>query len=331
MKERLLLAVALALVAVSCGGGEGATTSVGASGDTPSQEVTTPTSPAVVDSTEPDQPESSGPAGESAVAVPIVRFAAHGPQAANTIGPQCAEGLDARGGDVFRFTPPPAWVWQGTSGGSSYDEVTVIADGVRMTVTQAAYEEDKERLREFVIIGPAGVDVDLGGEAVPIIQITLGGAPGYAIVDLPYMNPLPVLDNGALGTIVLTSDSDGGPTLEVATELLGSVRVERCAAVGQAMIWGPVKGVHLVPRFEPDPLGKTYPDQPQPAHEATTWVLDAYSLEQVAYLMPVGADIAECAAAKAVEFGADNPIGYLLMFLPGGTNRVEFDALMASC
>lgn len=278
--------------------------------------------------------ESSAPGttASTSVAVPIARFTAHGRQAANTIGPGCATGIDTRGGDTFRFTPPPTWAWRGTSGGSSYDQVSLSADDVRMFVTEAAYDEEREALDEFTIVGPSGVEVEIDGTAVPIIRITLKGAPGYAIVDLPYLGPLPVVRGGfALGTVALTSDETGRPTIEEATELLGSVRIERCEAVSEAMIWGPAVGVHLVPRFEPDPLGKVYPDQAQPQYRPTTWTLDAYSLEQVAYLMPVDADRAMCAAAKAVEANAGNPVGHLAMFLPNGTNKAALDAIVAAC
>jgi hypothetical protein len=59
--------------------------------------------------------------------------------------------------------------------------------------------------------------------------------------------------------------------------------------------------------------------------------LDSYSLEQIAYLMPVEADIAACAASKAVKHGADNPIAYFTMLLPGGTGREEFGEVIADC
>ena len=164
------------------------------------------------------------------------------------------------------------------------------------------------------------------------MEISLEGDPGYALVDFDYMSPIPGLSQGAaLGTVALTSSEPGRPTLEEATELLGSVRIERCGAVGEAMIWGPVGGARLVPRFEPDPMGKTYPDQPQPAYVPGVSPLDSYTLEQIAYLMPVEADVAMCAAEKAVEFGAGNPIGYLFMFTPSGTNTADLEAILAEC
>jgi len=323
------LGIVAVMTAWACGGGgtiatpaatqpgNPAGTQTGTPAGTPARAVATPT---------------PGPTASTSVAIPIARFTAHGPQAANTIGPGCANGIDTRGGDIFRFTPLTTWTWHGTASGSSYDEVTLTADDVQMSVIEAAYDYEKDALEGFAIVGPSGVDVAIDGVTVPIIQITLDNTPGYAIVDLPYLGPLPTIKGGfALGTVVLTSDAPGRPTIEEATELLGSVRVERCEAVAQAMIWGPAVGVHLVPRFEPDPLGKAYPDQRQPAYAPTTWALNAYSLEQVAYLMPVDKDRAMCAAAKAVEVNAANPVGYLTMFFPNGTNKVALDAIVAAC
>lgn len=311
----------MALFAASCGGGDGAET-----GDPTS---TTGTSPSTTAAGGGDSAPDDAP--DTAVAVPIARFTAHGPQAANTIGPGCADGIDTRGGDVFRFTPLPTWSWQGTTGGSGSDEVSLDADGVRMYVTESAFDYDTAILPGWEVVGPSGVDLDIDGVSVPMMEIRLEGAPGYAIVDLPYLGPLPQLGaEGALGTVAITSDATDRPTLDEAEELLGSVRIERCEAVSIAMIWGPAGGVHLVPRFDPDPLGKLYPDQPQPAFTATP-VLQSYSLEQIAYLMPVTADVATCAAEKAREVAAQNPIGHLMMLTPSGTNKQALADIVALC
>jgi hypothetical protein len=34
---------------------------------------------------------------------------------------------------------------------------------------------------------------------------------------------------------------------------------------------------------------------------------------------------------EAIEFRVGSPIGYLFMFLPSGTNRDEFEAMVAGC
>ena len=328
------LMVALALVIAACGGGDDSAdvSNSDEQGDEPDQQVETPPLPASGDEDDPEQPAPES-GGDASIPVPIVRFAAHGPQAENTIGPDCGMGIDTHGGDVFRFTPPQGWTWKGTSGGSSYDQVTVKdPDDVSLVVTESAYDYDTENFREWQVIGPAGAEIDIDGITLPIMEVSLEGNPGYALVDFDYMSPIPALSQGAsLGTVVLTSSEPGRPTLDEATELLGSVRIERCGAVGEAMIWGPAGGARLVPRFEPDPMGKTYPDQPQPAYEPEVSPLDAYTLEQIAYLMPVEADVAMCAAEKAVEFGAGNPIGYLFMLTPSGTAQADLEALLADC
>jgi hypothetical protein len=331
------LIVGLSIVAVGCGGDDDASGEVGAT-STGSID-SSPDIASGSDGIAPEQPGGGGtiatndiaPAGVADVPVPVARFAAHGPQAANTIGPPCADGIDTRGGDVFRFTPPASWEWRGTSSGTGSDEVELVdADGVSMYVAESAYDTDTAILPGWSVTGPSGVDLDLDGETIPMMNVTLDGAPGYAIVDLPYLAPLPLLSAGALGTVAVTSDVAGRPTIEEATELLESVRIERCEAVGQSLIWGPAGGVHLVPRFEPDPLGKVYPDQPQPAYEPTKSALASYSVEQLAYLMPVGADVAACAASQAQGLASD-PIAYLKMLTPTGTNKQQLADIVASC
>ena len=330
------LAVALAMAIAACGGDDSDDMSDAIDealddiqDDQPDQQVESPPLPDAGDSDGSEQ--ASG--GDAATPVPIARFAAHGPQAENTIGPVCGMGINTDGGDVFRFTPPQGWTWKGTSGGSSYDQVTVKdPNDVSLVVTESAYDYDTAVIIGWQVIGPAGADIEIDGTTLPIMEVSVEGDPGYAIVDFDYMSPIPVLTTGAsLGTVALTSSEPGRPTLAEAEELLGSVRVERCSAVGEAMIWGPVGGARLVPRFEPDPMGKTYPNQPQPAYDPSLSPLDSYTLEQIAYLMPVEADVAMCAAEKAVEFGAGNPIGYIYMLTPSGTALADLEALIAEC
>ena len=329
------LAVALVMTIAACSGDDDATDStdgaIDQQDDNVDQQTGTAPLPAPDDSEDSD--DSEPPAGGDAeVPVPVARFAAHGPQAANTIGPTCAVGIDNGGGDVFRFTPPASWTWKGTSSGSSYDQVTLTADDVSIIVTESAYDYDTELLNEWQVVGPAGADIEIDGVSIAIMEVSLEGGSGFAIVDLDYLSPLPGLTTGAaLGTIAVTSEAPGRPTLDEARALLETVRIERCAAVGEVMIWGPGGGARLVPRFEPDPLGKTYPDQPQPAYESGVSPLDSYTLEQVAYLMPVEADIALCAAEGAVEFGVGNPVAYVFMFSPNGTNSEDLDAIVAQC
>lgn len=321
-------AAVVALVLAACGGSD-SDSSDADEPTTPDTEETDDTSPTQPDDESENQPAEE-PADESSVDVPIARFAAHGPGEPNTFGTGCSDGIDDRGGDVFRFTAPESWTWKGTSGGSGYDEVSLTADDVTMFVTESAYDYDTDIITGWAVTGPSGSDITIDGETIPIMEVTVDGAVGYAIVDLPYLAPLPTVD-AALGTVALTSDTPGRPTLDEAMELLETVRVERCAVVGEAMIWGPTSGSRLMPRFEPDPLGKTYPDQPQPVYDPAVTPLDAFTLEQVAYLLPIEADAAMCAAEKAVEFGAGNPIAYLMVFVPTGTAKADFEAIVDGC
>lgn len=322
--------VIVTLALAACGGSDSDSSdaNVPPAPDAQDTDETPSTQPDVESDTE----TTAAPANESVVDVPVARFAAHGPGEPNTFGSHCSVGIDDRGGDVFRFTAPESWTWKGTSGGSGYDEVSLTADDATMIVTEAAYDYDTEIITGWAVTGPSGADITIDGETIPIMEVTVEGAIGYAIVDLPYLAPLPGVGIGAaLGTVALTSDTPGRPTLDEAVQLLETVRVERCAVIGEAMIWGPTAGTRLVPRFEPDPLGKTYPDQPQPTYDPVVTPLDAYTLEQVAYLLPIEADAAMCAATKVVEFGAGNPIAYLLAFVPSGTGRADFEAVVEGC
>ena len=48
-------------------------------------------------------------------------------------------------------------------------------------------------------------------------------------------------------------------------------------------------------------------------------------------MLPIEEDAAMCAAAKAVEFGAGNPVAYLMVFVPSGTGRADFEAIVEGC
>lgn len=321
--HRLVFVVAsFAVLAAGCGGG----------GDVVETDAEVG-APVVPESAGDDTPvEPAEPAEESSDAeVPIARFAGHG-AASNTITPTCGLGELQHGGDLFRFTLPDGWSWKGTSGGSGSDEIEVLdPDGASFLVIEAKSAEEKDFLTGWELVGPTGVELDLGGTPYPMSEVRVGGSVGYAIVDLPYLAPLPVLlDVGQLGTLVVTSGMDGRPTAEEAAAILETARVERCSAVSEAIIWAAAGGFAPVPRFEPDPLGKTWPDQPQPSIVGVVG-LDAYTVEQVAYLMPVEEARALCAAEAAIAAYADDPLGYLKVLVPSGTFRDELDALIADC
>jgi len=276
-----------------------------------------------------DTEDPGGGAAFSDVPVPIARFTAAGPGDANTIAPSCAPDIELDNSEMYRLTMPDGWSWKGFSGGTGWDEISLRAgDDADMRVIEVATQSE---LPPDIVIGdPTGTEIDLDGAAVPLVDIELEGRTGYGFVDLAYLEPFPIGPGAALGTVALTSDADGRPTIDEAVALLSTVRVERCEAVSLSQIYGPNAGVHLVPRFEPDPLGKQYPDQRQPSYEPGVSPLAQYSLEQLGYLMPVSADIAACAAERAATL-ADDPIGYLKVLRPTGTGWVEFDELIAGC
>lgn len=335
----LAFTMVAALTVVACGGGDD-DAEPDAATEAPTDDAGQPTDDDPGTDSDADQDAGAGddvspeppaaPSGE--FEVPVARFAAHGPGAANTIAPPCGVGNEDRGGDLFRFTPPPEFSWTGSSGGSGRDEIEVIGpDEVTLTFVEATTPSELSLVDGYAVVGPTGTEVTIDGTSIPVMEVTAEGSTAYALVDLPYLDPLPLLMEGAAwGTAIVYSDTEGRPTLDEATAILETVRVERCAAVSQALIWGAGGGFGAVPRFEPDPLGKTWPDEPQPAILGLP-ALDAYSVEQLAYLMPVEAERSTCAAETALAEWGDDPLGLLKAVTPSGTQRDEFAALIAEC
>ncbi|MFP5488951.1 MAG: hypothetical protein ACLGHQ_11670 [Acidimicrobiia bacterium] len=329
MQRPVIVLASFAVLAAGCGGGDD-----GGALDPTDVEVGAPAVPDVDAGADDEATEDApdAPAGvASGAEVPIARFAGHG-AVPNTITPLCGLGELQNGGDLFRFTLPDGWSWKGTSGGSGSDEIEVLdPDGTSFLVTEAKSADEKGFLTGWEVVGPTGVDLDLDGTAYPMSEVRIDGAVAYAIVDLPYLGPLPMLQDGLqLGTLVVSSSTDGRPTVEEAVAILETARVERCAAISEAIIWASAGAFAPVPRFEPDPLGKTWPDQPQPSLTGVLR-LDTYTVEQLAYLIPVEEDRARCAAEVLAAAFADDPLGYLKALVPSGTFRDEFDALIADC
>lgn len=98
------------------------------------------------------------------------------------------------------------------------------------------------------------------------------------------------------------------------------------------LVGGPLHPEHRAPHtaFEPDPLGKSYPDQPVPVYVPGELPLAAYSLEQIAYLLPVEESISMCAADQ-VKTIADDPVAHFFVFRPIGTFKDDFADLIAPC
>lgn len=331
------MAATVALVASGCGGDD-ADDSVAdppatadesdAKTDAGETEATEPPAEAV----ESDSTDSSGGAPDGDFPIPVAKYTAHGPDASTTVAPPCGRGNVEKGGDLFRVTPPDGFEWSGTSGGSGRDEITFRdADGASLVFIEAATADELSLVADWEVVGPANAEITINDDVIPVMEVIAEGSTAYAMVDLPYLGPLPLLQDGeARGTAIVTSPDEGRPTLDEAIEILETVRVERCAAMKQAFVWASAGGFAPVPSFEPDPLGKTRPDEPQPAIQGLPSI-SAYSTEQLAYIMSVEEDRSLCAAEAAVAEWGDDPLGYLHAVTPTGTFHEEFDAVIAHC
>lgn len=98
-------------------------------------------------------------------------------------------------------------------------------------------------------------------------------------------------------TIFITSSDPAVPTLDDATALLSTVRVERCAGIQQAILFSSISNTLAVPHVENDPLGKPFPGGGQPNYDPSG-LLNAWTEEQLAYLLPLPAPADRCAAQK---------------------------------
>lgn len=323
--------LATALVAVSCGGGDDDTTAT--DGDTATDEATADQNAGTVDivnEPESDEGDDDAPAVSAAVDVPIARLVAHGASAPNTFGPACSTGIEESSSAMFRFTVPADWTWRGGGGGTGASDVSFDAsDGGRVVVDLFKTAEELSFEAAFEIVGDAGVIIDLAGQEFPLQEVTIDGRSGYALIDVPYLGPMPIVGEH-LGSVVISSNDLVLAADEIAA-VLSTVRAERCSIVQEVAIWGPVGGVHLVPRFTPDPMGKTYPEQPQPTYEPGGSRTNAYSLEQVAYLLPLEISVAECVAPKAQEAAADDIVTDIQILAPTHAGKDALAALGAEC
>lgn len=326
------MAAVLAVAAVGCGGDGGSAEEPAE--DPPATDTGEDANPPADD----EEPLDDAVASEPGVGtggdfpVPVAKYTASGPESAATVAPKCGRGNLDHGGDLFRVTPPTGFEWSGTSGGSSRDEITFRdVDGVSLVLIEAVTPDELSLVADWEVVGPTGTEITIDGEPIPVMEVVAEGSTGYAMVDLAYLGPLPLLQEGeARGTAIVTSPDEGRPTLDEAVAMLETVRVERCAAMAQAFIWASAGGFAPVPSFEPDPLGKTRPDQAQPAIQGLPTV-SAYSVEQLAYIMPVDDERSMCAAEVALATWSEDPMGYLRAVTPTGTFQQEFDAAIAVC
>lgn len=277
-----------------------------------------------------DRSAEPTPAAAMGGPVPVVHLAAHGP-AASTYGPRCGDGIEGTGSDIFRVTVPEGWVQRGTSGGTGADDISFEVGGTRVTVDLFATEEEFRFEDEFEDLGETGVQVDLGGRTVPLHEVTMEGRRGYGILGVTYIEGLPRTGDRT-GSILVTSPEGAALSPEVAADVLGTVRVERCSAISQMLIWGPAAGYQLVPDFAGgDPLGKERPDEDPPAYVPGESPLLTYSEDQVAYLLPLDQETARCVAPLVRADAGSNPILHLTVFAPSGTGKETLAGYVSRC
>lgn len=321
---RLLVPLSLiaSLAVVACGGAD----------DEPATSAGEADSPAGTEAPAPSpQAEPAARGGEPAGPVPVVRFAAHGP-APNTVGPRCGEGIIESTSSLFRVTAPEEWVHRGGSGGSGATSLGFDARGTRVEVDLYGTTEELERATGFEDLGETGVIVDLAGTPMPLHRVTVEDRTGFGILGFVYIEGLPTVGE-KVGSVLVTSRVEDAVTPEEAAQVLRTVRLERCSAISQILIWGPVGGYQLVPEFEGgDPLGKVRPDQDPPAYVPGESVIRALSEEQVAYLLPLEPNVSACVAplVRADADGSD-PLLHLKVLTPMGTHREVLAEYVSRC
>lgn len=272
--------------------------------------------------------ESADDSDTSGVQHPVISFAASGPGEPNTFGPQCSMGIEATASNLFRVTAPASWTQRGSGGGSGASDLRFEVGDGEVYVDMGATEGE---LRD-VEFGDAAGEADLAGTTAPIVEATLDERTGYAIDGVVWMTGLPDQFGGEEEmTIVVSSADPALPTLEEATAVLSSVRVERCAAIADALVAASADRVLGVPEFVDDPLGKTYPGGDQPALDMAGAV-NAWSTDQLAYLLPFPEPVDQCVAESLQdELPSVFPIGMGAVSAVQGTQQDALIAIADAC
>lgn len=318
----LLLSAALAVAA--CGSDDDT------SDDVTSDEPTTTAADTGGADDQGDDPEPDTDTDTSGTSHPVISFAASGPGEPNTFGPQCSMGIEATSSNLFRLTAPTAWTQRGSTGGTGDSDIDFEVGDAEVVVTMAATEQ--EATLTDADFGAEVGEADLAGTAVPIVEATDGEATGYAITDVVWMTGLPEQFGGEEAmTIVVTSTDPAVPTLEDATAVLSSIRVERCRAISEALVAASADGVLAVPEFVDDPLGKTHPGGDQPAFDMAGAV-NAWSIDQLAYLLPFPEPIDRCVAESLQdELPEIFPIGMTAVTAGQGDQQDALLAIAEAC
>ena len=128
-------------------------------------------------------------------------------------------------------------------------------------------------------------------------------------------------------TVVVTSETPGLLTQDDASAVLASVRVERCSAVMGTIIAMAADMVQAVPEFDPDPLGKTYPDGDQPPLDMMN-TFAMLSTEQAAYLLPFEPPVDAC-VAEALQSQIPDVFFGMGMNVFGAVRGEQQDALQS--
>lgn len=281
------------------------------------------------DSSDADTTDGGGDSPE--VGHPVISFAAHGPSEANTFGPQCSMGIETTLSGLIRVTAPGTWEQRGSGGGTGASEIRFEVDGVEVDVDMASTDQEITSIGD-VEFGATVDEADLDGSMVPVVEATVGDSTGYAIERVVWMTGLPE-QYGAeeVMTVVVSSPDPAVPTLDDATAVLSSVRVERCAAIGAALVAASADRVLAVPEFLDDPLAKTYPDGDQPALDLAAAV-DLWSIEQLAYLLPFPEPVARCVAESLKgELPKVFPLGMTVVIAGEGDQQDALLALADAC
>lgn len=336
MRRSLPFLIAVSLVVTACGGGDDDAADEPAAADETSDDASVDDGADdadIADDAMDDEPagdddtdDLGGPIGDGGGEHPVVRFTAHGPAAPNTFGPSCAMGIETTSLNSTRVTAPESWTYRGSGGGTGSSDIRFEVEGGSVLIDVATADYDRTLIGE-IVAGAEVATVDIDGTSVPIVEVTVDDRPGYAIDQLVWMEPLPEMFGGSMAmTVTMTADPPEVLSLEDATSVLGTVRVERCSAVSEALVAMAAIPVLAVPEFDPDPLGKTYPGGDQPAFDMQN-VINAYSTEQLAYLLPLEEPVATCVAES---LQTEVPEAFILQM--GVLSPVEGDqqdALMA--